>query len=171
MWLGDYPYHQTDPHQRKSLLIPVKERILYKNYNQTYLFHDVGLLHLKRQIHFNFYIRPACVNVDEEFDLTSVVATEWDHQQEGIQILDHQSCNAHFVIREILDSEQFCVKLKNNCKFSTGSPLQVKHPFVEGSQMIVGLLTFRKDCLKGESIVAYTRISEFASWIESIVFR
>ena len=149
----------------------MQERILYTNYNQSNLFHDVGLLYLKKDIQFSESIRPACVNVEKRFDLKNVVASGWDHKQEGIQILKHKECNAHFVVREILDSEQFCARLRNNCRFSTGSPLQVRHPHVDGMHMVVGLLTFRKDCLKGESIVAYTRISQFASWIEEIAFK
>lgn len=171
VWLGDIPYYRSSEENQNRFLYAVQDRIVYKNYNQSNLFHDVGLLKLKRDILFDFYTRPACINVDHAFDRKDVVATEWEHQQKDIQILDHESCNKHFVVREILDSEQFCVKLRNNCKFTTGSPLQVPHPEMEGMALVVGLLTFRKDCLRGESIVAYTRISQFSSWIEDMAFK
>lgn len=169
MWLGHDSFKENHP--QKSLLIPVQKRNLYNNYNQTFLFHDVGLLRLKKDIQFHFYLRPACVNVEKDFDETAVVATDWHHQQENISILEHSQCNNHFRLREILDNEQFCVKLRNNCKFNTGTPLQVRHPYVDNMYSIVGLLTFRKDCLRGESIVAYTRVSPFADWIESVAFK
>lgn len=148
----------------------MKSRILHKDYSQSTLFHDVGLLHLKKDIKFNYYIRPACLNVERAFGVDVVTATEWDHLQMDIKIYDHKSCNNHFRLREIDDSEQFCAELRNNCGFSTGSPLQVTHPYTNMT-MVVGLLSFRKDCLRGDSLVAYTRISAYASWIESIAFK
>lgn len=132
----------------------------------------MGLLHLDKAIKFNFYVRPACVNVDRSLEDSAVIsASEWDRQQQNVQIVDHESCNKHFTMREMLESEQVCVKLRNNCLFPTGSALQMRHPQVEEMELIVGLLTFRKDCLKGESIVAFTRISQFAAWIEEIAFK
>lgn len=168
--MGHYPYYQSTPEDKKAFLISVKSRILYNDYSQSTLFHDVGLLHLKKDIKFNYYIRPACVNVERGFGVDLVTASEWDHLQERIQIFDHKSCNNHFRLREIDDSEQFCAELRNNCGFSTGSPLQVPHPHVEMT-MVVGLLSFRKDCLRGDSLVAYTRTSAYASWIEAIAYQ
>lgn len=159
----------TEDNLQNNIIIPVKHRISYPQFKQSDLLHDLGLLLLKKEIPFSFNIRPACINLQGDIK-DSATAADWDHHQMNVPIIDQRECNNHYRARDILDSEQVCAQLKKNCEFKTGSLLHMKHPHVENMYSIVGVFTIRKDCLNGHSVVVYTRVSQFASWIESTAF-
>lgn len=159
----------TEDNLQNNIIIPVKRRISYPQFKQSDLLHDLGLLLLKKEIPFSSNIRPACINLQGDIK-DSATAADWDHHQMNVPIIDQRECNNHYRVRDILDSEQVCAQLKKNCEFKTGSLLHMKHPHVENMYSIVGVFTIRKDCLNGHSVVVYTRVSQFASWIESTAF-
>lgn len=98
-----------------------------------------------------------------------MTVASYDRIQDQVAVTDYETCNAYFDMRDILDSEQVCATVRQNCDFPSGSSLQRPHETMDKISAVQGVISLRKDCKFGESQVVFTRVAKFLQWIENVV--
>lgn len=66
-----------------SILITVSRVISHPLYKLTGKYNDIGLIELNKTIKFNEFIRPACLNIDENFKWTQAIASGYGQTSFG----------------------------------------------------------------------------------------
>lgn len=132
VWLGDIPTKNATAEYKRLNTFNVEEIVLHPQYNENTFFRNIGLLRLSRDIDYNSRRYPACVDVElsaqRELALSLV---SYNRVQEWISVTDYETCNEYFDMRDILESEQFCASVKQNCDYPSGSLLQRSHETLE----------------------------------------
>lgn len=169
IWLGDVATKNATTEYKTSNSIPIEDIILHPDYEENSFFRNVGLIRLTRDIQFNSRRFPACLEFKYGNSVEMASLSNYDQVQEQISITDHGTCNDYFDMRDILESEQFCAKVQNNCAFPTGSPLQRKHEVLDKIYTVIGIVSIRKDCKMTESQLVFSNVTYFIDWIEQVL--
>lgn len=142
---------------------------MHPDYDESKFFRNIGLIRLTRDIQFNSRRFPACLESKYGNSVEMTLLSSYNQVQEQISISDHEKCNDYFDMRDILESEQFCANVQNNCAFPAGSPLQRKHEIFDKVYTVVGLVSIRKDCKITESQLVFSKVTYFIDWIEKVM--
>lgn len=70
--LGTIYLNLTNSHLQD---IEIVERLIHPNYTSKSKYNDIALLKLKHDVDFNAYVRPACLNTNENIKWTKSLAT------------------------------------------------------------------------------------------------
>lgn len=167
--------------------IQVESVVVHPESEDTTFYNDIALLKLVKDIEFNAFVRPACLNTNFEITDPKAVATGWDWtdflgpkrtslQKGNLSILSTAECNSYHkqsrkLPKGFLESQQLCAVVKDgeDGKFcaDSGTPLQVYHE-LSCMYSIVGIASFGRGCAKVPDV--FVRVSSYVDWIEENAF-
>ncbi|CAB3365097.1 Hypothetical predicted protein [Cloeon dipterum] len=194
--LGDLEI-SNDQDGARPQMIPVAERIQHSEYKLPGRYNDIALLRLARDATFDAFVRPACLHRVKQLpgpgEQIKFIATGWgrvgyseDTSDRLLKVslspIEHPVCNQTYkteattskLRRGIDDDSMVCAGElqggKDTCQGDSGGPLQFvrKDPYCMYS--VVGVTSFGKFCGYSNSPAVYTRVSNYISWIERIVW-
>lgn len=180
VWLGDIPRRNATKEYRQSNTYEIVDIILHPDYKEGSFFRDIGLAKLKRPIEFTSRRYPACLEsrssnansvdytVEEDSD-RGLILSNFGQIQENVVVPVYDTCNDYFEMMDVLEREQFCATVRENCIYSTGCPIQRKHDTLRKIFTVEGILNLRRDCKISGSQVVFTRVSYFMDWIRKEV--
>ncbi|XP_073998778.1 venom protease-like [Rhodnius prolixus] len=186
--LSDEDEEFTDP-----VTVRIVKRINHPDYQPGRGYNDISLYKLERDIQFNAFIRPICLNTETNQYDGKAIASGWGHtkwrgtsSQDLLRVVlnlyDSRECDNLFKKAQkpgllaktpqgISMQSMVCAweRGKDTCQGDSGGPLQkrLEEPYCMYS--ILGITSFGEECAKDLPGV-YTRISHFVPWIESIVW-
>ncbi|XP_018562111.1 serine protease snake-like [Anoplophora glabripennis] len=175
----------------------VSEIVPYPEYNKT-KYHDIGLLRLSKNIKFNSYVRPACLQTEKYIPFVLAISSGWGALVWGkpsndllaivLEFYSADKCNYTYrrAIRPggdlengIVDDLMICAgtskAVNSTCRGESGGPLQVYHKETEEMKCmydIIGVTSFGfPPCsLQNDVPDVYVRVSAYLKWIEDTVW-
>lgn len=174
VWTGDVPTKNATEEYRRLNTLRIEELVIHPEYTEHTFFRNIGLIRLAKDMEFTSRRFPACLDVDwggEESRGTEkkLILSSYNRDQADVPVTSFDTCNEYFDMLDILDTEQFCGAVRENCYFDSGSALQRRHEGMEKVYSVLGVISLRKDCKIGESQVVFTKIAHFVKWIESVL--
>ncbi|XP_026808260.1 venom protease-like [Rhopalosiphum maidis] len=177
----------ADPQVRE-----IVQRILHPNYKPPSMYNDIGLYRLNTPVQFNRFILPVCINSDEQLTTKQAIAIGWGRTSSAgqtsnvlmkvsLDFVEQNECNRSYSSSAspnlefgINPSSQICAgKMeggKDTCQGDSGGPLQIAHPEFECMYTQVGITSFGRLCGEPNVPGVYTKVSNYVSWINSIVW-
>ncbi|RZC41459.1 venom protease-like, partial [Asbolus verrucosus] len=165
----------------------IAQKIVHPNYRLPSQYNDVALLKMDREVQFNAYIAPICLQSARSLPNTNFIATGWGRTELGgiqsdilmkvdLEYFPNDVCRKNYetvapesLSRGIVDDTQICAgshtEEKDTCQGDSGGPLQIR----DDALYIVGITSFGKACGVANSPAVYTRVSYYVPWIEQIV--
>ncbi|KAK9298364.1 hypothetical protein QLX08_008273 [Tetragonisca angustula] len=186
--LGDLNLKRTDDEARPQDF-QIVERIRHPKYSIRYSYHDIALFRLEKDVEFNAYIRPSClpysspdVGTDGKATATGWGANEYlgdptnNLLKVTINLVSQSICNRSYgydnkLPRGIVDEWQICAgeNGKDTCQGDSGGPLSIFNPDYYCMYNLIGVTSFGIVC-GGNVPGVYTRVYNYISWIESMVW-
>lgn len=189
--VGDLNLVKTDD-DAKPQNIRIINRIRHPSYKRPVEYHDIALLQLEKNVIFNRWVRPCClpyslpdIGTDNKATATGWGHVEWagdgsdDLLKVTLDLISHEECNPsytsqfqdHKFPRGIVADWQICAGRfgKDTCQGDSGGPLVVVNNDYDCMYSLIGITSTGKDC-GGSSPGIYTRVYNYVSWIESIVW-
>ncbi|KAF0750907.1 serine protease snake-like [Aphis craccivora] len=170
----------------------IVERILHPNYKPPSMYNDIGLYRLSTPVKFNQFILPVCLNSEEQLTTKQAIAIGWGRTSSAgqtsnvlmkvsLDFVEQNECNRSYSSSTnpnlkfgINPSNQICAGQmeggKDTCQGDSGGPLQIVHPEFECMYIQVGITSFGKLCGEPNAPGVYTKVSNYVSWIDSIVW-
>ncbi|VVC45544.1 Hypothetical protein CINCED_3A015425 [Cinara cedri] len=74
--LGDLKI-ESDTENKNSRDYQIVDYVVYPEYNRSYVYHDVALFRLQKDVEFSDYIRPVCLNTNRLLHLTTASIIGW----------------------------------------------------------------------------------------------
>lgn len=170
IWTSGSSFKNATKEFKAKHLIPVQKLIIHPDYTEKLFLRDIGLIKLARDAVFNSEFYPACINLAPKIEFRTSTLSSHVRKQDNVIVSDYDTCNDYFDSRRIVDAEQFCGPIKENCLFTAGSPLLEKIPKREKFMSVLGLLSIRKDCKFEEGQLVFTRVSQYANWIADVIY-
>ncbi|NP_001155379.1 serine protease-like precursor [Acyrthosiphon pisum] len=192
--LGELDYlSETDEARPKDYRIV--QRIIHPNYKSTSSYHDIALFRLERDVDFSAFVRPICLNTDNTLRPPAIIATGWGKTDVAslqsshllkvrINTISAEECDKSFLYlvnrneklaQGIVDNLMVCAGNpeggNDTCGGDSGGPIQIKHNRYTCMYSQIGITSFAGQfCGEKDSPAVYTRVSNYISWIESIVW-
>ncbi|KAJ6638554.1 Serine protease snake [Pseudolycoriella hygida] len=177
---------ESDSHQE----IEIEERISHPEYVSKSKYNDIALLKLVKGVMFNEHVRPACINIDENYEWTLAIATgfgrlTYESEQGSADLMKvqlsnikdsdcHETYKTFRAMNKGVLKSQFCagemLGKKDTCQGDSGGPLTtvLKKPYC--MYLVIGITSFGKFCGFENSPGIYTRVASYVDWIEKIVW-
>uniref|UniRef100_A0A1B6KIN2 Peptidase S1 domain-containing protein n=2 Tax=Graphocephala atropunctata TaxID=36148 RepID=A0A1B6KIN2_9HEMI len=166
----------------------VQSVLVNPSYNKTGKMNDIGLIMLEKDVQFNMYVLPACLDVEGAMKESRVLATGWGRTEYlgeaspnllkvTLNIIARKDCNKVFNRPSKygrLDNSRMCAGDlqggKDTCQGDSGGPIQtlLQNPYC--MYRIVGITSFGLTCGYQWAPAIYTRVFHFVPWIEHIVW-
>ncbi|CAI6344853.1 unnamed protein product [Macrosiphum euphorbiae] len=190
--LGELDYN-SETADYKPTDYKIVKRIIHPNYKSPSLYNDIALLRLERDVNFSAYVRPICLNTDI-LTPSAVMATGWGKTALDESVSTHllkvrlntistEECNNSFLYmpnkinklaKGIDENSMLCTGKTENqndtCSGDSGGPIQIKHNSYKCMYSQIGITSFGQMCGNEDSSSAFTRVSNYISWIEEIVW-
>lgn len=166
----------------------VEHGITYPQYKHQFVYNDIGLLKLKKNVELNTYIRPICLPTDATKQHALVCAIGWGKykgasyegvlQQLQLPLVPIDDCKNTYNEKRTrrlpqgLNENILCygaLKDADTCPGASGGPLQVINPNVYCSYTLVGITSAGVRCTDGYPGL-FTKVSRYLDWIEAIVW-
>uniref|UniRef100_A0A8C9R548 Zgc:100868 n=1 Tax=Scleropages formosus TaxID=113540 RepID=A0A8C9R548_SCLFO len=181
MVLGLQTQQGTNPN---SVSVSVSSITVNPNYNGNTNDNDLALVQLSSTVSFSDYIQPICLAASGStfYNGTETWVTGWGNIQSGVSlpspgtlqevqvpVVGNGKCNCLYGPGSITDN-MLCAGLlaggKDSCQGDSGGPLVVK----QGSVWVqAGIVSFGNGCAEPNYPGVYTRVSQYQSWISSVI--
>ncbi|XP_060835010.1 venom protease-like [Rhopalosiphum padi] len=170
----------------------IVERVMHPKYNPAYVYNDIALFRLGKEVKFSAYIRPVCLNTVQKFRFNIATAIGWGRtSNDGPISYDllkvdlapisigyckysyPPSSNPRINLGIIEDSMICAGDIRDGidtCTGDSGGPLIVKHSNYPCMHTQIGITSFGKYCGNKDTPGIYTRVSYYIPWIEKIVW-
>ncbi|XP_046679147.1 serine protease snake-like [Homalodisca vitripennis] len=192
--LGDYDISTTSDDKQnlsKSEQYEIIERINHPDYQSPIAYHDLALYRLNREVHLNEYIRPICLHTGDNIAGDGyALATGWGSlgwlrkgskvlQKVKLQLKPFNVCKVSYragpkLQNGIQESSQFCagdsINGGDTCPGDSGGPLQAALETPYCMYSLIGVTSLGGKPCGGNRPSVFTRVSNYVSWIESIVW-
>ncbi|RZF45073.1 hypothetical protein LSTR_LSTR002034 [Laodelphax striatellus] len=186
--LGDLDI-ESDSDDARPQRVRIVEHIEHPRYRSEDPYNDITLYRLERNVQFDGYTRPACLNSVRHLKEKQAVATGWGYTRPGglsssellkvrLNLINQTQCSQFWSkggrLKEGIDDERMiCAgdleEKKDTCNGDSGGPLQNALSTPYCMYNIIGVTSFgRRECGSGAPGV-YTRVSYYLPWIESVV--
>lgn len=169
VWLGDEPKRNASKEYRLDNIFAIESVLLHPNYTESEFYRNVGVARLARDIDFTPRRYPACLEMGSQQPsgarADELLVTSFDRIARKTPISSSSVCDEYYDMVHILHDEQFCAKVKDNCNYPSGSPIQRRHETMDKVSTVVGLASMRNNCKLGESQLVFARITFFMDWI------
>ncbi|KAF5278598.1 hypothetical protein FQA39_LY00640 [Lamprigera yunnana] len=174
--------------------IGILSRIPHPKYKPPSKYNDIGLIKLASPAQFTAYVRPACLNFNDNIKESKAVAIGYGKvsydsatgsknlMKVQLTLVSNFDCQKTFstqterkLIQSGIIDSMVCagdeVGGKDTCQGDSGGPLQVvlEEPYCMYS--IIGVTSFGKFCGFPNSPAVYSRVSAYVQWIEDIVWK
>nr|WJJ70438.1 venom protein U-MPTX.16-Mc14 [Megalopyge crispata] len=177
---------------------PVDESKLYKianihshpEFHTVNLRNDIALLEMDREMHLGEFAVPICLPVTSD-DYNEAMSTGWGFEGEDGDLTENlkkvtlpkyskERCHVVFpdddrLNRTYNEKIHLCYSdktgQKDSCQGDSGGPLQVENHQVSCMYTIIGITSYGVVCGFPDTPALYTRVSNYVSWIESIVWK
>ncbi|XP_026816313.1 serine protease snake-like [Rhopalosiphum maidis] len=191
--LGDLDYDsESDEANPKDYKIV--ERIIHPNYKAPSFYNDIALFRLERDVDFSPFIRPICLNTDHYLRPPAIIATGWGRVDTAelesskllkvsINYVPTEQCDEsykHMLNRNqklsqgIVDDLMLCFGNpgggNDTCLGDSGGPIQIIHNRYTCMYSQIGITSFGDTYCGEDKPGVYTRVSNYISWIEQIVW-
>ena len=184
--IGDVNFDREDEDSDAQTL-RVSRVFAYPEYRAPQQYHDIALVEVEREIRFNDYFRPACLNSKTSIGNKWVIATGWGNTdffedssdillEVNLELFGFDECYPKYESNRylpigLIEDQHLCAgsrhELKDVCEGDSGGPLQVSHSSY-CIHTVLGVTSFGKGC--GIVPGVYTRVSSYIDWIEGIAF-
>lgn len=180
--------HNLDTEESTVRIYEVEQGIAYPEYENQFVYHDIGLLKLKQNVKFNINIRPICLPTDTTKQHDQIWAIGWGNYKgasyEGVlqklqlPLVSKDDCKKTYNEKRTkrlpqgLNQNILCygaLKGADTCPGASGGPVQVVSRDVYCSYSLVGLTSAGVRCTEGYPGL-FTKVSEYLDWIEAIVW-
>lgn len=186
--MGVVSYNLDTKENENAQTIQVESVLIHPLYTR-HQYNDIALLKLTHDIEFNGYVRPACINTDNQAAFDKAIVTGWRKsnffeedprslQKFILERLPIMQCTTKYSTTFILsygliEKEQLCYgttsTYRADCYGDSGGPLQVYHDSY-CMYKIIGLSAFGRVCAVSGYPDVYTRVSNYVDWIEDNAF-
>ncbi|XP_060869915.1 venom protease-like [Metopolophium dirhodum] len=192
--VGDLNYlSETD--DARPMDYQIDQRIVHPDYQKPSLYNDIALFHLDQDVLFSSYVRPICLNGDQNWQPSPsniVIATGWgriknagptspDLLRVTLDIIPSSLCKTNYasvgkkqLMRGIVEDSMICAGYaggeKDTCGGDSGGPLQLAHSTYSCMYTQIGVTSAGKECATNDSPGIYTKVSKYLPWIERIVW-
>ncbi|XP_022910651.2 venom protease-like [Onthophagus taurus] len=166
----------------------VKEVFTPPEYDFESFYHDIALIKLDRPAIYTRYVKPACLQSKFELDHNNLTITGWGatYYGSGLQSYLQKAYLYNLPAKNCMRSYRPQTRLANGfdeelqlcggdpessvdaCQGDSGGPIQMQIQDSPQMYRIVGVTSFGNNCGLVPGI--YTRVSNYISWIESIVW-
>ncbi|XP_052891079.1 uncharacterized protein LOC128299224 [Anopheles moucheti] len=163
---------------------PTDERVIqivkYPDYTRKSRTHDIALLKLANPVSFSASIRPACLDTSPTVERTKAIAIGFGSTEAygvgskellkvTLDLFSTPACKSYFPrLRGTNLCAGFLSGGRDTCSGDSGGPLQITTNNEGCVAQVIGVTSFGIGC-GSQSPGIYTRVSEYVSWIESIV--
>ncbi|XP_038135056.1 transmembrane protease serine 9-like isoform X1 [Cyprinodon tularosa] len=157
---------------------------IHPDFNVATLTNDIALLKLSEPVSFTSFILPVCLATQNSTFYTGVHSwiTGWGNIESGVPlpspqnlmevkvpVVGNRQCKCSYGESTITEN-MICAGLqeggKDSCQGDSGSPMVVK----QGEHWIqAGIVSFGSGCAEPDSPGVYTRVSNYESWIKSVI--
>lgn len=177
--------HQKNQLTRSSIEVDFKSIVVHHGYSCTKIQDDIALLQMSKPLSTGLTVKPICLATNNLPETTLAVVSGWGWTNEdfsegirsdklrkaSVQIWSNSECEksfrengkADYSIRET----QMCAGFKNggvdSCWADSGGPL------VSDNNVLVGVVSTGIGCARPGLPGVYTRVSQYISWISSVV--
>ena len=176
VWIGGYDLRQS----QGGVTAKVKKIHIHPNYNDDTLRNDVALLELAGAVGSEIpRAQLASASITNQLAKPSMIVTVsgWGALSENgrspnvlhevqLPVVSNGECSAAY--GGDVHSTNLCAGLeqggKDSCQGDSGGPLWVSN---QGQDYLVGIVSWGEGCAQPRRYGVYTRVSSFASWIES----
>ncbi|CAL4117149.1 unnamed protein product, partial [Meganyctiphanes norvegica] len=169
------------PHQQSG----VRRKIIHPDFDSYTYENDLALIELEDPFDLDIHVQPICL--PEKGELSSglrAVVTGWgrltekgDHvsilQKVKVPLVNNEECEEVFLRgspsgrKEHIPKTFICAGYPQGggdaCNGDSGGPLQVQGE--DGRWVVVGVVSWGKDCGQPNKLGVYTRVTEFLEWI------
>ncbi|XP_017776770.1 PREDICTED: serine protease snake [Nicrophorus vespilloides] len=184
--LGDLDLNRDDD-QVEPQEYGVLRTIVHPEYKAPAIYNDIGLIELNDTVRITKFVKPACLDDDDQLreptweetgfnkpDKKEVMASVYLFQVQKPECEKYLDTKRYANLApKGLDKTQLCASNRDyrfDCQTDIGGPLHhLDFNYVNG-KFIIGVISFPKPCNNGTDPGIYTRVNEYAPWIESIVF-
>ncbi|KAK4881827.1 hypothetical protein RN001_005146 [Aquatica leii] len=174
--------------------IGIVSLIKHPKYEPPSKYNDVGIIKLSQMVQFNAYVRPACLNSNENINARKAIAIGYgktsydsvtgsdDLMKVLLTLVPNNDCQSTFstqpekrFIQDGILNSMICAGEegggKDTCQGDSGGPLQIvlEQPYCMYS--VIGVTSFGKFCGFPNSPAVYSRVSRFVQWIEDVVWK
>ncbi|XP_026808326.1 serine protease snake-like [Rhopalosiphum maidis] len=191
--LGDLDY-ASDTDEAKPNDYKIVERIIHPNYKPPSLYNDIALFRLERDVDFSPFVRPICLNTDHSLRPPAIIATGWGRTDTAesvsskllkvsINTIPTKQCDQSYLYmanrnqklsRGIVDDLMLCTGNpeggNDTCTGDSGGPIQIIHNKYMCMYSQIGITSFSGVYCGTDTPGVYTRVSNYISWIEQIVW-
>lgn len=167
-----------------SVLLTATQIIIHPSYNPSTNDNDLCLLELSSLVSFTDYILPVCLAASGStfYNGTSSYVTGWGNTASGVSlpfpqtlqevklpVVGNRECNCLYGVGAITNN-MICAGLlaggKDSCQGDSGGPMVSK----QGTKWIQsGIVSFGVGCALPDYPGVYTRVSQYQSWINSMI--
>lgn len=179
--------HNLDNEESAVEMYEVDQIIAHPEYQNQFVYHDIGLLKLRKNVQFNVNIRPICLPVDTTKKFDQIWAIGWGNYKgasyEGVlqklqlPLVTTDECSKTYNSKrkrlpQGLKESILCygaVKDVDTCPGASGGPVQVVNRDVYCSYLLVGITSAGVRCTEGYPGL-FTKVSEYLDWIETRVW-
>ncbi|KAF3699722.1 Transmembrane protease serine 9 [Channa argus] len=164
--------------------LAISQVIINPNYNYSTKDNDICLLKLASPVTFTNYIQPVCLAASGStfYNGTDSWVTGWGNIASGVPlssplnlmevevpVVGNRQCNCDYGVGSITDN-MLCAGLsaggKDACQGDSGGPMVSKQ---NGRWIQAGIVSFGNGCAKPDIPGVYTRVSQYESWINSVI--
>ncbi|KAK2832949.1 hypothetical protein Q5P01_016838 [Channa striata] len=164
--------------------LTVTQIIRHPKYDSLTTDNDICLLKLSSPVTFTNYIQPVCLAASGStfFNGTDSWVTGWGNVGTGVSlpspqtlmevevpVVGNRQCNCDYGVGSITDN-MMCAGLsaggKDSCQGDSGGPMVSKQ---SGRWIQSGVVSFGNGCAKPNFPGVYTRVSQYQSWINSVI--
>ncbi|XP_017776771.1 PREDICTED: serine protease snake-like [Nicrophorus vespilloides] len=186
--LGDLDLNRDDDEVDPQEYGVIKE-IKHPKYIAPAVYNDIGLIELNSMVRITKFVKPGCIF--DESELRDKLWQESGYKDPGSKDvltsiglieLAKRACHLYFnsdrfanqIPFGLDDDTQLCgssVYARGDCQTDIGGPLSHRDLNYIDANFIIGVVTIPKPCSTTTNKPGlYTRVSNYAPWIESIVF-
>ncbi|XP_046613613.1 serine protease nudel isoform X1 [Neodiprion virginianus] len=167
----------------------VSHVVMYPTYDRTVMKNDLALLRLEAPLHFNRWVRPACLpeittagahwRTGPTPDATCVTAG-WGSLVEHGPDPDHLREVELPILRNCKypadqNEAEICAGLpsggRDTCQGDSGGPLMCRNPNSPSQWYVAGIVSHGEGCARPNEPGAYTKVSRFVEWINRTRFQ
>nr|XP_022913217.1 serine protease Hayan-like [Onthophagus taurus] len=166
----------------------IQEVFTPPDYDFVSFYHDIALIKLDRPAIYTKFVKPACLQSKFDLDHNNLSIAGWGAKYYGDKMhsylqkaalynLPAENCSRSIPAQPRLangfdEKLQLCggdpISMADACHGDSGGPIQIKIQQLPRMYRIVGVTSFGNYC--GLVPGVYTRVSNYISWIESIVW-
>lgn len=177
IYAGKQHEKKDDPHQQLRDVVKI---LMHDQYDQYATDNDITLLKVEPPFTLNDYVSVACLPTEEAPDGMECMSSGWGDtkgtggegilKQVTVPIVNLQKCNGTDYLDGDVTANMICAGYDagghDTCQGDSGGPFVCK---LSGKWQLEGVVSWGYGCADANSPGAYTRVSNYLSWLQQNV--